>query len=141
MLLDRSFLLTWFGPSVKESGPDHEQTARRLEALRAHSEEAEETLVAVVRRLRSAVLRRGSRFVVAAFPDFRTLDHKSVRWPRLREKLAPHVDLLDLTPVLARDHETYSRNTLDKIGHLSKQGHEHAARAIRTHLSRNTDAP
>ena len=141
MLLDRSFLLARLSPSVRTSGPDHEQTARRLEALRAHSEEAEETLVAIVRRLRSEVERRGSRFVVAAFPDFRTLDQKSVRWPSLREKLSPHVDLLDLTPILARDHETYSRNTLDKIGHLSKQGHEHAARAIRTHLSRDTNAP
>lgn len=135
MLLDRSFLLAWFRPAADGSGPRHEQTARRLEALRAHSEEAEDTLVAVVRRLRGEVERRGSRFVVAVFPDFRTLDPKSRRWPSLREKLSPHVDLLDLTPILAPDHETYSRNTLDHIGHLSKQGHEHAARAIRAHLS------
>ena len=135
MLPDRSFLLAWFRPGTDGSGPSHEQNARRLEALRARSEEAADTLVAIVQRLRGEVERRGSRFVVAAFPDLRTLDPKSRRWPRLREEPSPRVDLLDLTPILARDQETYLRNTLDHIGHLSKQGHEHAARGIRAYQS------
>ena len=135
-LLDRSFLLARLGPSVEAPGPQHEQTARRLDALRRHSPEAEDTLVAIVERLRGQVESRGARLLVVAFPDFRTLDPKSVRWPRLQKKLAPHIDLLDLTRVLAPDQETYARNSLDHIGHLSRHGHEHAARAVRGRLAR-----
>lgn len=134
-LLDRSFLLARLGPSIEAPGPQHEQTARRLTALRRHSPEAEDTLVAIVQRLRGQVESRGARLLVVAFPDFRTLDPRSVRWSSLQEKLAPRVELLDLTSVLAPDQETYARNSLDHIGHLSRQGHEHAARAMRESLS------
>jgi len=133
-LLDRSFLLARLGPPAEQVEERPEQTERRLQALRGYSTEAEDTLVAIVQRMRLRAESRGARFLVAVFPDERTLDPASIRWPRLREKLEPQADLLDLVPILARDREAYKRNTLDHIGHLSKRGHEQAARALRERL-------
>ena len=133
-LLDRSFLFARIGPSIEGRTDRPEQTERRLQALRGYSTDAEDTLVAIVDRMRRRAESRGARFLVVAFPDERTLDPASVRWPRLREKLQPRADVLDLVPLLARDREAYERHTLDHIGHLSRRGHEQAARAVRQRL-------
>ncbi len=133
-LLDRSFLFAGLGPPIERTDERPEQTERRLQALRGYSTEAEDTLVAIVQRMRQRAEGRGARFLVVAFPDERSLERASIRWPRLREKLQARVDLLDLVPVLAHDREAYQRNTLDHIGHLSRRGHEQAARALRERL-------
>ena len=133
-LLDRSFLFAGLGPRLGEAEERPEQTERRLQALRGSSEEAEDTLVAIVERMRRRTESRGARFLVVAFPDERTLAPASIRWPRLRRKLEPRADLLDLVSLLARDREAYQRHALDHIGHLSKRGHEQAARALRDRL-------
>ena len=134
-LLDRSFLFARLGPAAGNKEQTDQQTERRLQALRGYSTEAEDTLVAIVQRMRRRAEADGARFLVAAFPDERTLEPTSIRWPRLREKLEPEADLLDLVPVLAPNRESYERNTLDHIGHLTKGGHEHAARALRERLA------
>lgn len=133
-LLDNSFLLARFAPPRERLGEQPERVERRLQALRARSAEAEDTVVAIVKRLRKGVERHGARFLVVAFPDERALDPASTRWPGLREKLAPEADLLDLVPVLAQNRESFTRYSLDHIGHLSRRGHERAAKEIRLHL-------
>lgn len=140
-LFDRSFLFARLGPPAENSEGRPEQTERRRRALRGHSPEAEDTLLAILQRMRQSAERRGARFLIVAFPDERTLDPASIRWPRLREKLEPRFALLDVVPLLARDEDWYKGNTLDHIGHLSKRGHEQAARALRERLALLKERP
>lgn len=121
-LFDRSYLLARLTPRASAT-PAADEVARRLDALRAASEEAEDTVTAIVRRMRSVAEAAGSRFLVLVFPDVRTLERTSGRWIRLRPKLAEAADLVDLVPVIAPDREAYEVNTLDHIGHLSIMGH------------------
>ncbi len=134
-LVDSSFLLARAAAPVEAVAPRHESVSRRLQALRAVPESTEETLVAIIRRMRDGVEGQGGRLLVVLLPDARTLERSSARWPRLRDKLQPEVELLDLVTVIASDREAYASHVLDAIGHLSPQGHKVAAAAIRERLA------
>ena len=84
--------------------------------------------------------RGGARFLVVAFPDARSYQATSQRWPRLKGKVESLAAVLDLVPALAPDRSTYESNTLDHVGHMSAAGHEAVARLIAAWLARDLPA-
>ncbi|MEO8501287.1 MAG: GDSL-type esterase/lipase family protein, partial [Vicinamibacteria bacterium] len=139
-IVDSSFLLAALAPAMEGREPGSPEVERRLDALRASSATAEDTLAAIVRRMRMSAQRRGARFLVVAFPDARSHQATSQRWARLKRKVESSADVLDLVPALAPDRAAYESNSLDHIGHMSAQGHEAAARLIAARLARDLPA-
>ena len=139
-IVDSSFLLAGLTPASEGREPGSPEVARRLDALRVSSATAEDTLAAIVRRMRVVAQRGRARFLVVVFPDARSHQATSQRWPRLKLKVESLADLLDLAPALAPDRSSYESNTLDHIGHLSGAGHEAVARLIAARLARDLPA-